>query len=103
MVLSVLGGFFDVKKRGFWKALIFRREKSRKMLRNLVDVVKIRVSSAMTTCLICMVFVVENERRQIFVLLGCPMALNCDRGRRFGRTGCARDDSCWGPWGARRR
>ena len=90
-----------MKIRGFCKALIFPPEKSRKMLGNLVDVVKIRVSSVSTTCLICMVFVVENERRQIFVFLACPMALNCDRGRRFGRMRCALVGAFWAPWGAR--
>ena len=49
MVLRSGVGFFDVKICGFGKALIFRREKSRKMLGNLVDVVKIRVSSVSTT------------------------------------------------------
>ena len=66
----------------------------------MVDL-KIRVSSVSTTCLICMVFVVENERRQIFAFLGCPMVLICHRGRRFGRMRCARVDAFWGPWGAR--
>ena len=48
-----------------------------------------------------MVFVVENEHRLIFVFLGCPMALNCNRGRRFGRMRCAHVDAFWLPWGAR--